>query len=851
MSWWRRAVRSLLGDRAMNERIDDEMAFHIEMRTQENLAAGMTPAAAARAARLAFGNRSVQTEETRDARALPWLENLSRDVRFGVRSLWRRPGLWMTGVLSLALGVGATTTAFSLLDAVALKPLPFPELGRLYVVAERKEGEAVGGNPLRMRDYGEQVGSFSAVAGYFGESAIITGPGEPERLDVRRTFGSYFEIFGPTLSSGRVFSVDERAGQPVLVVRERTAVRWFGSAAGALGRTVTVDGTGHTIVGIAGNTGYPADIDAWAPASAGLQAGPRRGSYLFTVAKLAPEATEAQAGAELALVLKRLGREYPETDGDREARLVPLQAQLVGDARTTGLVVLGIAAAVLLIACLNVASLLLARTMARRRESALRAALGAGTRSLVRLYLTESVVLAFAGGLLGVGLAWLAVPLVRSMDLPFQVPRLAEAAIDGRVLLFALGLMVISAAVFGTLPAIRAAKGSLVPSLNRAPPRARARDLIVVGQAALALAILVGAVTMLDGFLRLRGSSFGFDTEGVVTARINLAWGSDGAALADFRARTLEGLAAIPGVQSVGVVDRLPLEGGTQSGPVVVAGRTLAPELAAKSVSIRATSAGYFTTMGIPIVDGRPLGDRGTAVVNEEFARLFLGPEPIGERVTVSGDQQVEVVGVVRGVRQWATDEQIMPEISIRADETYWPLLVFVLKTDAPVAAIAPAIRARVLEIDPKQIIDEIKTMDDQLVGVAETPKILAGLLSAFAAVALILVTIGLYGILSGYVNNRIAEIAVRIALGATPVGLVGRIAGRGLRLALIGVGGGIGLSLLFGRVLAEFPVSLRTNEPGLLAIVAVFFLVIATIACVIPAWRAAWVDPAAVLRNE
>lgn len=851
MSWWRRAVRSLLGDRAMNQRIDDEMAFHVEMRTQENLAAGMTPEAAARSARLAFGNRSVQAEETRDVRAFPWLDALGRDVRFGVRSLWRRPGLWMTGVLSLALGVGATTTAFSLLDAVALKPLPFPDLERLYVVAERKEGEATGGNPLRMRDYGEQVASFSAVAGYFGENSVVTGRGEPERLEIRRTFGAYFEVFGPTPSSGRVFTADERAGQPVLVVRERVAIKWFGSAAGALGRTVTIDGAGHTIVGIAANSGYPVEIEAWAPAPAGLQAGPRRGSYLFTVAKRGPEATAAQATAELKLVLMRLAREYPDTDAGREARLVPLQAELVGEARSTGLVVLGIAAAVLLIACLNVASLLLARTMERRRESALRAALGAGTRSLVRLYLTESVVLAFAGGLLGVALAALAVPLIRSMELPFDLPRLAEASVDGRVLLFALGLVVTSAVVFGTLPAIRAARGSLVPSLNRAAPRGRVRDLIVVGQAALALVILVGAVTMLDGFLRLRRSAFGFEPERVVTARINLSWGIDGGALADFRARTLEGLAAIPGVRSVGVVDRLPLEGGTQSGPVVVAGRTLSPELAIKSVSIRATSAGYFVTMGMPIVSGRTLGDRGTAVVNEEFARLFLGPEPLGERVTVSGDHQVEVVGVVRGVRQWATDEEIMPEVFIRADETYWPLLAFVLKTDAPVAAIAPAIRARVLEIDPKQIIDEIRTMDDQLVSVARTPQILAGLLSAFALVALILVAVGLYGILSGYVNNRIAEIGVRIALGATPLGLVGRVTGRGLRLALIGVGAGIGLSLLFGPVLAKFPVSLRTNEPVLVALVAVGFLAIAVIACVIPAWRASRVDPATVLRHE
>ncbi len=851
MSWWNRITRALVSDRRMNQRIDDEMGFHIEMRTQENIAAGMSPEAAVRAARLSFGNRAVQAEETRDTRTVLWLETAWRDVRFGVRSLWRRPGLWVTAVLSLGLGVGATTTVFSLLDAVAFKRLPFPDLDRLFVVEERKDGERIGGNPLRMRDYAAQVGSFAAVAGYFGENAVVTGRGEPQRVEVRRTFGAYFEVFGPTPASGRAFSAAERGGEPVLVARERTAVGWFGSAAAALGQSVTLDGIGYTIIGVVPNSAEPVAIEAWTPASSGLQAGPRRGSYLFTVAKLNRDTKIETASAELAAVLATLGREYPETDAGREARLVPLQADLVREARSAGLVVLGIAASVLLIACLNVASLLLARTAERRRESALRAALGAGTRSLVRLYLTESVVLAFVGGLFGVALAAIAVPVIRSLDLPFDLPRLAEAAVDGRALFFALGLVTVSAMVFGTLPAVRASKGALVPSLNRAAPRGRVRDLIVVGQAALALVILVAAATMLDGFLRLRRASFGFSTNQVVTAKINLSWNSEGAALADFRTRALEGLGAIPGVRAVGVADRLPLEGGTQSGPVQVSGRTLSPELRVKRVSLRAVSAGYFTVMGIPILSGRTLGDRGTAVVNQQFATVFLGEQPLGQRVTVAGDNVVEVVGVVPGVRQWAADEQIMPEVFIRADQTYWPLLAFVLQTDAPLSSIGPAIRARISEVNPTQIVDEIKTMDEQLGVVARTPRVLAWLLSAFAVVALALVAIGLYGVLSGYVSNRIAEIGLRIALGATPLGLVGRITGRGLRLAVIGVVAGVATSLLFGGALAQLPVSLRTNDPALLAAVAALFLVIAAVASWVPAWRAARVDPASVLRHD
>lgn len=851
MSWFTRLGRALGFDRRMNERIDAEMAFHLEMKTAENIAAGMSPQAAARAARLAFGNPTLQAEATREARTVLWLEHLSRDLRVGVRSLRRRPGMALTAILSLALGIGGTTAVFTLLDAVALKPLPYPDLDRIYAIVETVGGETSNGNPLRNRDFAAQVSSFAAVAGYYGETQVLSGRGDPERVRLRLGVGDYLGVFGPNPSLGRGFTPAEQAGEPVLVVRERAATRWFGSAAAAIGQSVVLDQIGYTVIGVAPDEAEPRTVDGWAPAARDVQETSRRAGFLSTAAKLKPGVTAEVAAAELALVQKRLGREYPDTDADRVSQLVGLQDVMVGDLKAGGLVVLGIAGAVLLAACFNVASLLLGRTSERRRESAVRTALGAGTGSLVRLYLGESLLLAIAGGSLGVAIAMIVVPAVRSLDLPIELPRVTTAAVDARTLLFALGLVVVATLVFGTLPALRAARGVGQVPLNRGAPRSLTQDLLVVGQTAVALLLVMAAATLAEGFLRLRRAPLGFVSEGLVTANVDLSWNTPRADLVDFRTRALEALGAIPGVTAVAVVDRLPLSGGSQSGPVSVVGRTLPPDLENSSVSFRAIAGDYFTAMGIPMIQGGPPRDPGSAVATESFARRWLGDRPIGQRVIGRDKQQFLVVGVVPDVRQSVADERPVPAIYIRADDTYWPELAFVVRSAQPVGALAPVLRRRIATLGSDRVVESIRTMDDHLAGAAQSPKLLTWLFGGFAAVALVIVAIGLFGVLSGYVASRTSEMGVRIALGATPTAMMRRVTRRGMLLSVIGIGLGIVASLVSGGVLARFPISLTPNQPVLLVVASLAFLGLSVIVGLVPAVRAARVDPAIVLRHE
>lgn len=850
MSWLDRLRRVFAADHVMDRRIDEEMAHHLEMRAAELMARGMKPEEAVRAARLAFGNRTAVAESTRAAHTVEWLEQAGRDLRFAARSLARQPGLVLTALASLALGIGVNTAIFATVDAVALRPLPIQNLDRLHVIEETKAGQPSNGNPLRLADWGAQVSGFEAVTGYYGDAPRLTGLGDPVRFDVLRVFGDYFRAVGGRPVAGRLFTEMERGGEPVAVLRAAAATRLFGAVDSALGRLVTLDGAGYTVVGVMPDATYPTDVAAWIPAARGLQQGSRAASFLLTVGLLAPGRDPADVEGELALVQARLARAHPATDAERRATLKPLQAALLGPTRAGMLVVQGIALLVLAIACLNLASLFLARAAARHRESAIRAALGAGRGSLVRLYLVEGLLLGVVGGLLGVGVAALATPVLRAVDLPIDLPRLGSAALDLRAIGFAVVLSLAAILVFGTAPALAAARGSLVPALGRMAPRNRLRGAIVAAQAGLAVMLLLAAGALVAGVRRLDHAR-GYAPEGVLTVRTSFSWGTPPGAIHDFSARALESFAAMPGVRAVGLADRLPLEGGSQSSPVTVAGRILPPALDQRDVRIRAVSPGYFAAMGIPMASGRALGGRATAVVNEAFAHEWLGDRPLGRRVTFFNDQTVEVVGVVAGVRQSALADQVEPEIFIDAGETYWPLLVFLLRTGDDPMALAGNVRDRVREIDPGLVIDAMAPMTDALDDLTRTPRLVSTLVTGFAAVALLLVAVGLAGILTGYVNQRTTEIGVRLAIGAGPGAIVRQVAGHGYRLVSGGLVAGAVAWVLFGRLLEKLPVEVRPDDPILLMAGIGSFLVLAGLGCLLPAWRAARVDPVIALRAD
>lgn len=850
MSWWSRLRRVFLVDRELEQRIDEEMAYHVEMRAAELRARGMTPDQALRAARLAFGNSTAVAERTRSAHTVEWLEGAVRDLRFAARSLSRQHGLVATAVVSLALGIGVNTAIFAVVDAVALRPLPIANLDRLYAIEETKAGQTSNGNPRRLADWGAQVAGFEAVTGYYGDAPLLTSAGEPVRLDVLRVFGDYFHAIGARPLAGRLFSPGERGGEPVALVRAAAAVRLFGSADSALGRLLTLDSAGYTVVGVMPDDTYPADVAAWIPAARDLQQGARSASFLFTVGLLAPGRDVAAVERELALVQGRLGRAYPATDAERTARLEPLQTSILGSTRAAMVAVQGIALLVLAIACLNLASLFLARAAQRQRESAIRAALGAGRGSLVRLYLVEALLLGAVGGGIGIGVAALATPVLRALDLPFDLPRLGSAALDARSIGFAVVLSLGAMVLFGTAPAFAAARGSLVADLGRAAPRSRVRGLLIAAQAALAVVLLLGAGALVGGVRRLDLVRRG-PVDQVLTVRMTYAWGTPAATVHGFSTRALESFATIPGVRAVGLADRLPLEGGSQSSPVAVPGRSLPPELDQREVRVRAVSPGYFAAMGLPLTAGRTLGGRATAVVNEAFAREWLGDRPLGRRVTFFGDQSAEVVGIVPGVRQSALVDRIEPEIYIDARETYWPILVFLLRTSDDPATLAAAVRDRVREIDPGMVIDAVAPMSAAIGALTRTPRLAAGLVTGFAVVALLLVAVGLAGILTGYVNQRTTEIGVRLAIGASPFAIVRQVAGHGYRLVGGGVLVGAAAWVFLGGLIERMPVETRPDDPWLLLAGVGSFLVLAGIGCLMPAWRAARVDPAIALRAD
>lgn len=850
MSWLRRVRNTFRRPAALDERIDEEMALHLEMRAAELEARGLSAEAARREARRAFGSPSAHADAARDTREVEWLARWLRDLRYAVRNLTRRPGLVATALLSLGLGVGANVAIFTVLDAVALRPLPIPTLDRLYLVSESKAGEPTGGNPLRLRDWREQVTGFAAATGYYGEDLMLAGFGDPVRIPVLRLFGDYLTTFGERPVAGRGFTEVESAGEPVALLRASVAARRFGSPAAAVGRLLTLDGAGYTVVGVLGDRAYPADVDAWLPAGRELQQGPRVASYLEIAALVRTGRTAGDAERELGLVQARLARTYPATDAERTASLVPYSEAKVGAVRSGILIIQGIAAAVLMIACLNLAGLLLARAGERQRESAIRAALGAGRGSLVRLYLAESALIGGAGGVLGLVVAAVAVRFIRLGSWPVALPRVTEAVLDGRAVAAAVAFTVAAVLSFGTAPALAAARGSLLPSLGRTAPRQRVRSAVVAVQAALAVVLLLAAGVLGASVRRLAADGPVF-ADRALAVRVNFPWTAPGARVHGFSARALASFAAIPGVRSVGLADRLPLEGGTQSGPVSVPGRALPPEFDTKSVSIRAVSAGYFAAMGLPFVAGATLGDRRTAVVNQEFAAEWLGDAPVGRRIVLQGRDTVSVVGVVPGARQAVAVGAVQPEVFIDARETFWPQLVFVLRTTALPTAVVSAVRDRVREIDPGLPIDAIAPLDAALAEATRPVRLLTGLVVAFAAVAVGLVGVGLFGILAGYVAQRRGEIGVRLALGARPATVGRQVAFHGLGLVGAGTAAGLIGWAWFGDLTRLLPVEVRPQAVGpILAGVGVF-AVFAALACLIPAWRAARIDPATVLRTD
>ena len=804
-----------------------------------------------------------------------------KDVRFAVRGLRKSPGFTAVALATIALGIGANTAIFSVVDAVLLRPLPFPEPGRLVRVYQTLPSQGVFGNGvsyLNYADWASRQRSFSGLAAIRRHDYTLTERGEPVLVVAGTVTSNVFAVLGakPILGRSLVPSDDAPGAPPVAVLGERLWKERFASDSAVVGKTVRLDERAFTIVGVvpasfAPPPGNP-DVELWTPIAqdpvfADLRQ-KRGGHYLTIVGRLEDGVSIGQAEAELATIQSALARQFPKENEGWGVRLVPLGESVVAGVRTALLVLLGAVGLVFLIACANVANLLLARASAREREVAIRTALGAGRGRLVRQFLTECLVLGLAGGGLGLLVAYSAMGALRHW-LPADLPRAAGIGVDGRVLLFSLAASLLSAAIFGTAPAISASGAGLTEALREGSAGAgesrgkkRLRQLLVIGETAVSFVLLVGAGLLGRSFLKLQSVRLGFEPAHVLTAGMSLPRNqySKPGQWRSFYRSLVDRVAAQPGVQSVAASLPLPLYGGGLNFAFQVEGR--APEREGSDASANYTSATpeYFRVLEIPLRQGRLFSASDDAeaspvcLVSEAFARRFFpGENPLGRRLVFGFTEPTprEIVGVVGDVRRDGLGSPSRPEMYVPfAQEPFWAAYVSVRASGDP-ARLSSALRNEVRALAPTLPIEAIQPMTEIVRESVSQPRFRTTLVGFFAAAALLLAVIGIYGVISYGVGRRTREVGIRLALGAGRRDVLALVLRQGLALTGAGLAAGVAGALLLTRFLSSLLFETGRLDPAIFAGVALLLAAAGMLACWIPARRATRVDPVIALRFE
>ena len=798
-----------------------------------------------------------------------------RDMRHAVRLFWKRPGFTLVVVMTLALGIGANTILFSLVNSVLLNPLPYAAPERLVFVAVHREGEFYNGASFDdYKDFRERTRSFAQLAAVSPQWTLtLTGVSEPQNLRGLFASSNLFAALGVAPARGRAFGAEEdraNAGR-VVVISHGLWQRQFGGGADVLGKSLALDGEPHAIVGVmpAGFQFFD-EADLWVPLAHNPAIGRGRNVRLLSIfGRLGEGVTREQAESEIVSVAARLESEYAATNKGFSARLVPLHEHVTGDVRPTLLVLLAAVGLVLLIACANVANLTLARAASRRREFAVRAALGAGRFALTRQVLTESLLLGAAGGAVGLLLAVWGVDLLLSVG-PENIPRRAEIGIDSRVLAFTSAVSLLTGALFGLAPALRASRAELGDALKsgaragESPRSARLRSALVVSEVALSIMLVAGAGLLARSFVRLLDVNPGFRPDNLVSLGVILPQSSypRPEQRAEFYRRLEERLRALPGVESVGAVTRLPLhQAGNITSTLVVEGRP-APEGAPPEVDFRRASPDYFRTMGVPLVAGRAFVERDAtdaqpvAVVNEAMARRhWPGESALGKRIKLGANPDaspwITVVGVVGNVRHLGLDSEPRPEVYRHLLTSPPTSPVVVVSTNGDPRGLIPTLRGAVRELDRDLPAATARTMDEIIARSVAERRFLMALLGVFAAVALALAAVGIYGVVSNSVAQRTHEIGVRMALGATRGNVLRLVIAQGMTPALAGLALGLAGALALTRVMRGLLFGVGARDPVTLASAALLLAAVALLACYVPARRATRIDPMEALRHE
>jgi putative ABC transport system permease protein len=800
------------------------------------------------------------------------MDSLIKDIRFGIRSLLKRPGFTAIALVALALGIGANTAIFSLVNAVVLRPLPFPDPDRLVWVWGniRSGGNRASVSPLDFLDYREQNKTLENLAATVPLPVNITGNGDPERLNSSAVTGNYFQTFGVTPVLGRGFTLEnEKTGQDqVTVLSHDFWQRRFGGDPGIINRTIVLNGKATQVIGVMGrDVSLPQAAELWVPLN--FDSGPemkmRKAHFLRPIGRLKPGVSLTQAQADLDLIAAQLEKQYPDSNTGWNTRLVSLREQLLGGSRTYVLVLFGAVGLVLLIACANVANLLLVRAASRQKEMALRTALGASRPRILRQMITESVLLAIMGGALGALLASFGVDLlvIFSQD---TLPRTVTVRVDGTVLLFTFLISLATGLLFGLAPAFRTLQVNLIESLKEgvrgageSTLRNRTRNVLVVVESAIAVMLLIGAGLLVRSLIALQSVDPGFDSNNVLTMRLDLARNKYDTPekTANFLTELQTRVGSLPGVETVGLIAELPLSGQLNDLPFTVEGRPPVTIDQAFGADFRRVNQNYFSALRIPLLRGRNFTEQELrqeekpVIVSQQLVnQVFPNEDPLGKRLVsgISGSRH-EIIGVVGDIRHNSLGSAPVATMYFPNLET--PFTNLVIRTKSDPLSIVSGVRKEVQAIDPDQPVAAVKPMTSWVEESVAAQRYRTMLLGLFALLAVVLAATGIYGVMSYTVAQRTHEIGVRMALGARQGDVLKLVVRQGMILALIGVALGLLGAFAVTRVMSTLLFEVQARDPITFVAVAALLIAVAFVACFVPALRATKVDPLVALRYE
>jgi len=890
----RRLARSGLAPTREAE-IVEELAQHLDDLYERSLQGGATAEEACRAVLLELTEGDLLAQELRRVerpvrrepvvpgarRRMNMFGDLWQDLRYGLRVLVKNPGFTTVAVVALALGIGANSAIFSVVNAVLLRPLPYKDPDRLVMIWE---DDTKGGYPrdtpaaANYIDWRDQNQVFEGMAAMADQSFNLTGAGEPERIEGRRVSASLFPLLGVEPQLGRAFSPeeDQPGGSRVAVMSHGLWQRRFGADPSVIGRPLTLNGESYTVVGVMpSHFQFPTrESELWVPIAFTSQEAANRGRhYLKVVARLKPGVSVEQAQAEMSTIAARLQQQYPEQNTDLGATVVPLHEQVVGDIKPALLVLLGAVGFVLLVACANVANLLLARAAGRQKEIALRLALGASRLRLLRQFLTESLLLAALGGVVGLLLSVWGVNLLKAF-IPENISQAQAVTVDARVLGFTLLVSLLTGLVFGLAPATQASNFNLNETLKEGGRDSATgrrghfvRSLLVILEVVFSLVLLVGAGLLINSFLRLRSVDPGFQTDNLLTMSVVLPQPKypDQARRSAFYTELLSRVEALPGVKAAAVTNWIPLVSQGDSIGFSIDGRPDPGPGQRPTVVTRVVSPHYFSAMGIQLVQGRQFAEQdrldspAVAVISETMARRhWPGEDPLGKRITPGSptstdpDDWITIVGVAKDVRQFGLDAEPRPQMYLTYVQAgFFAPRHLVVRTEVEPLSLAGTVRKTVWEVDKDQPVSNISTMEDVLSESIARQRFSMLLLGIFAAVALVLAAVGIYGVMSYTMAQRTHEIGIRMALGAQRRDVLKLAVGQGLKLVLIGVAVGLALALALTRVMSSLLFGVSATDPATLITISLVLISVALLASYIPARRATKVDPMIALRYE